>query len=806
MSGLKTRVEYTSTDTSAPFRLTAVVGAETAAINSRGWYYITDKVDVNYSVLVEGTITSEGLWIETFHENNASGFYFENGVFIMSAFDEYIFNSNLGGMLGQVMAGQSNLVGHNGEDESAGMLGYDPILDVPDANILQYRKSARYTLDHSAFEADDTNIMDRFVIATEPLDHATDGNASSNSTDITGTTRPTSAGPCLTFAKAMSRGRVRHTNARTCILPCGHGSTAFTQSSQEWATPSGSMYLYTVLMINEFLAAHPDNEIEVIVLQQGESDTLSGTLDPGEWQAAAQGFIDALRDGTGITFNAKQSSLNMVPFIIGGIRELATANGNQIREDMQALADANHMCVYKPVNNSWTYAGVGNLHTDAAGQRERGLQFYEAYLEAVGYGNRNFWAQRPLAMVNPLITEQEEQLTVTWDLTPDIDEKPEPIIDYQLRIKPSGGSYGSVVTKTNVQTSHIFTGLTNGIEYEVELRGRSAVGFSNESLLTETPLLDIVPSAPANFAVADGSTQLQITWDALVFDPVVTSYVIQVRETGVGTFGVEIADIPIASQATVSHAFTAPAADTDYDFRMYAINSIGNGTFTSVLTEQHNASPTLALSPIVWFRKGIGQSVNAPSVDWLDQSGNGFHAFPVASRGVTLDGGAINLRGNDTDGRLEVPTGGAIPSSGDWTFIVRTERKSNAANEGIYFNTGNAMGIKTNSGFELRMQGNSSISDVHTSTGDFFPQDVITTMVVTFNASTLETKMYDSAGVINSTQTAMAVNTNTTTGVFIGALSSSSSLDLNGLIYDIVLIPSILSQADMLAVIGEFPA
>ena len=806
MPRIKTRVAYTSTDTAPPFRLTAVAGAETAAVNSRGWYYIVDKSDENYNVLVEGTVTSEGLWIDIFHEDKATGFYFVNGVDIYAAIPPHRFNSNQGGLKGLVMAGQSNLVGHNGEDESAGMLGYDPILDVPDANILQYRKSARHTLDNVAFATNDTNLMDKFVLATEPMDHATDGNGSASDTTITGTTRPTSVGPCLAFAKEMLRGQFKHTNARLCILPCGHGSTAFTQGSQEWAVPSGAMYLYTVSIINEFYAAHPDNEVVVVVLQQGESDTLSGTLDPGEWQAAAQGFIDAIRDGTGITFNAKQTSLSNVPFVIGGIKELATANGNQIRADMQALADANPWCIYKGVNNSWTYAGAGSLHADAPAQRERGIQFYEAYADAVGQGNRAFWAQRPLAMVNAQITEQEGQLTVTWDATPNIDEKPEPIIDYQLRIKPSGGSYATAVIKNASTFTHIFTGLTNGTEYDVELVGRSAVGFSNQSILTETPLLDVVPGAPANFAVVDGSTQIQITWDALTHDPVVTSYVIEVRETGVGTFGVEIADIPIASQATVSHSFTAPAIDTDYDFRMYAINSIGDGAVTAVLTQQHNASPTLALSPTVWFRKGVGQSVNGTSVDWLDQSGNGFHAFPVTDRGVTIDSGAINLRGNDIDGRLEVPIGGAIPSSGDWTFIIRTERKSNAANEGIYFNTGNAMGIKTNSGSELRMQGTSSISDVHTSTGDFFPQDVVTTMVVTFNASTLESKMYDDAGVINSTQTAMAVNTNTTTGVYIGALHSTSSLDLNGLIHDIVLIPSILSQADMLAVIGEFPA
>ena len=806
MPGLKTRVEYTSTDTSPPFRLTAVSGAETAAIGSRGWYMITDKVIKGYNVMVEATVTAEGLWIDSFYHDNAIGFYFVNGVDIIAAFDDTRFNLNQGGMKGLVMMGQSNLVGHNGEAESAGMLGYDAILDVPDANVLQLRKSARHTFDHVSFATDDTNLRDKFVIASEPLDHATDGNGSASSVVITGTTRPGSAGPCLSFAKAMLRGKYKHTNARMCILPCGHGSTAFTQGTSEWATPSGSMYLYTVGLINEFYAAHPDNEIVAIVLQQGESDTLSGSLTSGEWQAAAQGLIDALRNGTGITPSAKQSSLFEVPFIIGGIRELATSNGNQIRADMAALALANTKCVYKPVDNSWTYSGVGNLHADGAAQRARGLQFYEAYLEATGTGDRNFFAQRPLAMVNAQVTEQQTQLTVTWDATPDIAERPEPVIDYQLRIRPTGGSYGTAVVKTSSTFTHVFTGLTDGTEYEVEVRGRSAVGFSNETILTETPMTDVAPTAPANFAVNDGSTQIQITWDALTHDPIVTSYVIQVRETGVGTFGVEIANIPIASQATVSHAFTAPASDTDYDFRMYAINSIGNGTVTAVITQQHNASPTLALSPIVWFRKGVDQSVNGTSIDWLDQSGNGFHAFPVAGKGVTITDGAADLRGNDNDGRLQVPIGGSIPITGNWTVVLRAYRYSNSANEGIYFSTGNTLGIKTNSGSELRMEGLSSISDVHTSTGDLFPQDAITTMVVTYNASTQESKMYDSAGTLNSTATSVAMSTAAVTGVYIGALSSSSSLDLNGRVYDIVVIPSILSQADMLAVIGEFPA
>ena len=624
MPGLKTRVEYTSTDTSPPFRLTAVAGAETAAIGSRGWYYITDKVDKGYNVLVEGTVTSEGLWVDDFYNDNASGFYFQNGVDIQSAFDGARFNVNQGGMKGVLLLGQSNMVGKNGEQEEAGMLGYDPVLDTPDANILQLRRSARYTLDHATFETDDTNLMNKFVIATEPLDHALDANVSVSDVTITGTAIPSGVGCGLTFAKQMLRGKYKHTNARVCLLPSANGGTSLINGSFNWAVPSGSMYLYCVGMINEFLAAHPDNEIVAILYQQGEADVFSGTVDPGEWDTAHQLLMNAIRAGTGITFNSKQTSLARVPYLIGGIKVTGSNNNINIHDSMAKLALDNNHCEFAPEGVGWTYGGSFDIHADAPANRDRGLIFYQAYLRAMSSENRKYWAQRPLTMVNPAISEEETTLTVTWDATPDIAQRPEPVIDYQLRIRPTGGSYATAVVKAANVFTHTFTGLTDGQEYEVELRSRSAVGFSNETILTETPLTNVVPTQVQNFAVNDQPATIDITWDALVFDPVVTGYTLSIRESGVGTFGVEIADITIGPQSTVLYQFTAPSDDTDYDFRLTATNSIGEGAATAILTAQHNASAVLAANAVLWLRAGIGEVADSTYTDrmltWTDQS------------------------------------------------------------------------------------------------------------------------------------------------------------------------------------------
>ena len=620
MPGLKTRVKYTSEDTAPPFRVTAVVGAETASLNSRGWYYLVDAVDETVNALVEATLTSTGLWVDAVAEDNAPNLYFSNGVILSAAFDDARFNTNLGGMKGILLIGQSNMVGHNGTSVDASSLGYDPILDVPNASILQYRKSPSHTLDNVVFATDDPNIEDKFVLATEPLDHAQDLG------DNEGNTRPTSTGCGLTFAKQILRGKYSHTNARLCLLPCAKGGTGIISSGNAWAAPSGTMYLYARTILNEFYAAHPDNEMVAIAFQQGETDALTSTVDPGEWQAAGQILLDAFRDGTGITFNAKQTSLAKVPFILGGIKETGTSNSINVKADQIALADANPYCEFAGVDGSWTYFEFG-LHTDAPGQRERGLLLYEAYLKATGVENRKYMAQRPIAMVNPAIVEAETELTVSWDATTDDAYNVQAVIDYQLQIKETSqpdSSYSTAVVKNNATFTHTFTGLTNGTSYDVRLVSRSAVGFSNESVLTETPLLDVVPTAPASFAVSDQPTGIQLDWTAQVFDPVVTSYVIQVRETGVGTFGVEIADIPIASQATDTYLYTVPSTETDYDFRMLSINSIGSGPYTSILTQSHVGSPVLAAGATLWLRAGVGETADATyparMETWVDQS------------------------------------------------------------------------------------------------------------------------------------------------------------------------------------------
>ena len=138
MPGLKIKVEYTSTDTAPPFRLDTVVGAGVAAVNSRGWYYLQDASDSNINVLAECTLTTEGLRPDNLFVNNAPGLYFSNGVIIKAAFDDSRFNFNKGGMKGVLLIGQSNLVGHNGTSVDVASLGYDPLLDAPNASILQY--------------------------------------------------------------------------------------------------------------------------------------------------------------------------------------------------------------------------------------------------------------------------------------------------------------------------------------------------------------------------------------------------------------------------------------------------------------------------------------------------------------------------------------------------------------------------------------------------------------------------------------------------------------------------------------------
>jgi hypothetical protein len=183
-----------------------------------------------------------------------------------------------------------------------------------------------------------------------------------------------------------------------------------------------------------------------------------------------------------------------------------------------------------------------------------------------------------------------------------------PITDYiivQREWLNDGGarhwSADSVVDDgVSAATSFTVTGLTNGAQYEFEVKGRNAIGdgaFGDPTLVTP----DWWPGTPvdlAAFAVRAG--EVKLTWNAPadggsgIYD-----YVIQ-RSTD-GTNWTTVFE-PISSLTTAT--VTGLTQGTSYQFRIQAYNQFGSGPWTTPITA---VAPTRPAAP-TGLKAAAGQS------------------------------------------------------------------------------------------------------------------------------------------------------------------------------------------------------
>ena len=134
-------------------------------------------------------------------------------------------------------------------------------------------------------------------------------------------------------------------------------------------------------------------------------------------------------------------------------------------------------------------------------------------------------------------------------------------------------------------TSHVVTGLTNGIEYRFRVRAVSSIGTGTRSgVVRATPLA--LPAAPQGLAATAGDGQVTLSWTD-PGDPTVTKW--QYRWNAGDGFGPWL-DGPSGATAT-SHVVTGLTNGIEYRFRVRAVSSIGTGTRSGVVRATPLALP-----------------------------------------------------------------------------------------------------------------------------------------------------------------------------------------------------------------------
>ena len=192
------------------------------------------------------------------------------------------------------------------------------------------------------------------------------------------------------------------------------------------------------------------------------------------------------------------------------------------------------------------------------------------------------------------------QVNLTWDAPANDGGKP--ITGYKIKyyIVGQGACCQDLVSNTgNTNTFYSHQNLQTGKQYVYEVYAINADGVSDKSpqalgtpSSSSTPPESIPPNPPTGLTASDTSpTQIFLSWTAPTANngPFVSGYKIEVK-LGSGSFSNLVSN---TGSTTTSYTHTGLTTGTQYTYRVYALNSVGQ----SNATNEANATPTSSSSP-----------------------------------------------------------------------------------------------------------------------------------------------------------------------------------------------------------------
>ena len=165
------------------------------------------------------------------------------------------------------------------------------------------------------------------------------------------------------------------------------------------------------------------------------------------------------------------------------------------------------------------------------------------------------------------------------------------ITDYIVEY--SAGTTGAWITfndGTTTTTSATVTGLTNGTTYQFRISAVNSVGTGTPSgVVSSTPTAPIIippppsltiSSAPGNLAATPGNAQVSLSWTAPsdTGGTAITDYIIEYKAASASQWSTFADGTSTSTTATV----TGLTNGTDYQFRIKAVNSVGDSSASRV--------------------------------------------------------------------------------------------------------------------------------------------------------------------------------------------------------------------------------
>ena len=198
--------------------------------------------------------------------------------------------------------------------------------------------------------------------------------------------------------------------------------------------------------------------------------------------------------------------------------------------------------------------------------------------------------------------------------------------EYQERTRTGQAwdAWGTAWTDVGLKLSHTVTDLTNDTEYQFRVRGVNAAGAGAASApAAATPRAPYAPQAPTGLAATGHNRSVQVTWTAPALpwdstrqDPSVTGYKFRWKKTDeqwpsgspYGWSGVATD----TGRDTTRREFAGLENDTAYDFQVRAVNALGDGATSTVVT----ATTTNASVPGAPVGLAAASRTDAVALSW----------------------------------------------------------------------------------------------------------------------------------------------------------------------------------------------
>ncbi len=226
--------------------------------------------------------------------------------------------------------------------------------------------------------------------------------------------------------------------------------------------------------------------------------------------------------------------------------------------------------------SSWTdasHTGTNASHTINSLTNGTG---YDVRVRAKNGSGNGVWSatasatpqpDAPGQVINLALTAGNEQLSATWDVPSGT------ISGYDVEYKESSASSWTDAGHSGTTASHTIGSLTNGTGYDVRVRATNSGGNGAWSATASATPQPDAPGQVTNLALTAGDTQLSATWE--VPSGTITGYDVEYKESSASSW-----TDASHTGTSASHNIDSLTNGTEYDVRVRATNSGGNGDWS----------------------------------------------------------------------------------------------------------------------------------------------------------------------------------------------------------------------------------